>query len=968
MDMEEKFAPNGLKVEVMAATPTAEAPERAGQTAWVASFGPFRLSAMERLLERDGVPVHLGGRALSLLIALVDAANEVVSKRNLLARVWPDIVVDEGALRVHMVAVRRALGDGEAGARYVSNVPGQGYCFVAPVARVSPTAAVPRVDVPHGLPAALARMVGRDDTAALIRADLMSKRFVTIVGPGGIGKTTVAVSTAWHALPAFEGAVRFIDLAPVNDAALVPSTLAATLGLLSHGADPALAMINYLRDKRMLLVLDNCEHVVDTLAHVAERIFEGAPQIHLLATSREPLRVEGEQVHRLLPLEYPPADEDVNADQALSYPAVQLFVERAAAGATRFKLGDADAHFVTKICRELDGIALAIELAAGGLDAHGVRGIADLLDRHIKLLWHGRRTAVPRHQTMRAALDWSYNLLPAKEQAILRRLSAFVGGFSLEAAVALIGPKTANEAVVMETIESLVAKSLLATDTRSESTGMRFRLLETTRVYALEKLIESGESDATASRHARHYRAVLERLEPGAAPPADVLGNVRAALTWSLSEAGDVETGTALAAAAAPLLLGLSLLSECRDLTKRAIALLGDGARGSRREMELQAALAVSHMFTKANTEEVRNAYSRALELADALQDSAVELRLLGSMASFLLRTGEFREALEVAQRSELVARRTSDPAAIATAESVLGLMLDWSGDNLGAGKHFEAALVERGVALRIRTARMGFDHRVLALCGQARNHWLQGRSDQSVTMASYAIRQAELLDHPVTMCIALIFAGAVFLWRGDWSREEDVTGRLLALATKHSLAPYVAVATGLRGEWQVKRGESEAGVRMLQDGLQAVHAIHYEMRTGLFLSALAQGLNDCHNHVAAMACVDEASALMERNGGYHNMFDTLRVKGEILASTPGTNPQLAEQCFQDAMACARRQSALSWELRAATGLARLWLKQGRTESARQLLAPIYDAFEEGHDTQDLVDARRLLAEAGRRP
>jgi predicted ATPase/DNA-binding winged helix-turn-helix (wHTH) protein len=945
-------------------TPKTEAPGDVRQAAWVASFGPFRLSAKERLLEKDGVPVHLGGRALSLLITLVDAANEVVSKRDLIARVWPDVVVEEGSLRVHMVAVRKALGDGESGARYVSNVAGQGYCFVAPITHAPQSSAGAQVALSHGLPAALARMVGRDATVTLIQAELTSKRFVTIVGPGGIGKTTVAVSAAWGALPAFEGAVRFIDLAPVNDAALVPSTIAATLGLLGHATDPVSTIVNFLLDKHMLLVLDNCEHVGDVVAGVVERIFKEAPQVHLLATSRESLRVEGEQVHRLLPLECPPPDESVMAEQALSYPAVQLFVERAAAGAAKFSLGDADAHLVAKICRELDGIALAIELAAGGLDAYGVQGIADLLDRHIKLLWHGRRTAVPRHQTMRAALEWSYNLLSVEERRVLGRLSVFVGIFSLEAAVAVAGDREIDEAAVVLTIANLVAKSLLATDAKTGSTAMCYRLLDTTRVYALEKLIESGESDATASRHARYYRSVLEQAGPAVAQHAEALGNVRAALTWSLSDGGDLETGTALAAAAAPLLLGMSLLSECREWTKRAIASLDDATRGSRREMELQASLGLSHMFTKGNSEEVRSAYSRSLELARALQDLAFESRLLGGLGAFLLRMGDFREALEVIERGDSVARRTGDPVAVQTAGSMLGLSLELTGDIVSAEQRRAVALVGSGEAQRIRTVRMGFDPRVNALCGQARCHWLRGRCDQAATVASYAIKQAELLDHPVALCIALIWAGSVFLWRGDWSREEEVIDRLLTLATKHSLSPYVAVAKGLKGEVNVQRGQAEVGVQLLQDSLQAVHADRYEMRTGVFLNALAEGLNNSQNHLMAMTTIDEASALIERSGGYLNMSETLRVKGEILAGTPGTD-KLVEQCFHGAIDLARRQSALSFELRAASSLARVWLRRGRTESAAQLLAPVYGAFTEGHDTRDLLEARRVLAECG---
>jgi len=952
------------KVKAMATTKTG-APEEARQADWIATFGPFRLSARERLLEKDGVPVHLGGRALSLLITLVDAAGEVVSKRDLIARVWPDVVVEEGSLRVHMVAVRKALGDGESGARYVSNVAGQGYCFVAPVAHANPAAGGAQVVLPHGLPAALARMVGRDANVALIHDELLSKRFVTIVGPGGIGKTTVAVSAAWRVMPAFEGAVRFVDLAPVNDANLVPSTLAATLGLMGHATDPVSTIVNFLRDKRMLLVLDNCEHVGDVVAGVVERIFKEAPQVHLLATSREPLRVEGEQVHRLLPLECPPIDQSLMAAQALCYPAVQLFVERAAAGAAKFKLGDADAHLVAKICRELDGIALAIELAAGGLDAYGVQGIADLLDRHIKLLWHGRRTAVPRHQTMRAALEWSYNLLSVEERAVLGRLSVFVGIFSLEAAVAVAAQGEVDEAAVIRTIVNLVAKSLLATEARPGNTSMRYRMLDTTRVYALEKLIESGESDATALRHAGHYRSVFENAGPAISQHAEALGNVRAALTWSLSEAGDLDTGTALAAAAAPLLLGMSLLSECREWTKRAIAALDDTSRGSRREMELQASLGQSHMFTRGNSEEVRSAYSRGLELARGLEDVVFESRLLGGFGAFLLRTGDFREALEVTKRGESVARRSGDPAAIQAAGSMLGLALDLTGDIVSAEQHRVVALVGSAEGQRIRTVRMGFDPRVNALCGQARTHWLRGRCDQAATVASYAIKQAELLEHPVALCIALIWAGSVFLWRGDWSREEEVIERLLALATKHSLSPYAAVATGLSGEMHVQRGQLETGVRLLQDGLQAVHADRYEMRTGEFLNALADGLNNSQDPLMAMAAIEEATALMERSGGYLNKSETLRVKGEILAGMQGADLRLAEQCFQDAIDFARQQSALSWELRAASSLARLWLKGGRADSAAQLLAPIYGAFTEGHDTQDLLEARRLLAECG---
>ncbi|OUL99821.1 hypothetical protein A8M77_24585 [Variovorax sp. JS1663] len=950
--------------------PTKDNAEPLPHDAWVASFGPFRLSATARLLEKDGVPVHLGGRALSLLIALVGSAGEVVSKKELVARAWPDVVVDEGSLRVHMVAIRRALGDGQSGARYVTNVTSQGYCFVAPVKRLQPPA-IPgdtpaRSDVPSGLPPPSMRMVGRDATVQVIQADLLQKRFMTIVGPGGIGKTTVAVSVAHGLLPAFEDAVRFIDFAPVNEDAYVSSTLAAALGLLAHSRDAAGEIVNFLRDKRMLLVLDSCEHVVSAVAGLVERIFKEAPGAHILVTSREGLRVEGEQVHRLRPLACPPASDGLKAEEALAYAAVQLFVDRAALGATRFELSDADAPIVARICRELDGIALAIELAAGRLDAYGVRGIEALLNKSITVLWHGRRTAVPRHQTMSAALEWSYNLLTELERAVLRRLSVFVGVFSLEAARFVAGEDDADDAVV-EAVANLVAKSLLAGEVGDKD--MRYRLLDSTRVYALKKLIECGESFPVASRHATHYRALLERAALSASGAemdgtpvrnAEILGNVRAALDWSLSDGGDVEIGTSLAAAAAPLLLEAAPLNECHAWMEKAIASLGEAMRGTRREMELQASLGQSLMFTSGNIEEARRAFSRGLEVAEALEDLPYQLRLLGGLGTFRLRTGDFRGALEMARLADSVAKRMKDPVADGTADSVLGVALDLTGDIAAAERRWEAALKGAARAQRVRTMRLGFNRRIHALSGQARCYWLRGECDHAAAMAQYAIEQAELLDHPVTLSIALIWAGSVFLWRGDWSREEEIIERLRSLATKHSLSPYVAVAMGLRAEVQIKRGRPDLGVDLLRDSLQAVRANRYEMRTAVFITALAEGLNNLQQHAQALGTIEEAIALIERQGGYLQMSETLRVKGEILASTPGADPHLAQQCFLDAIQRSQCQSALSWELRAANSLARLWLKEGRIDSARRLLAPIYGRFTEGHDTVDLVTAREL--------
>ena len=263
---------------------------------------------------------------------------------------------------------------------------------------------------------------------------LASRRFVSVVGPGGMGKTTVAISIAHALLDEFGGAVYFVDLGAVTDATLVPGAVAAVLGVFGQTQDPLPSLLAFLAGRRLLLVLDNCEHVIYAAASLTERLHREVPQVHILTTSRESLRVEGEHIHLLVPLECPTAREDLTAAEALATPAVQLFMDRAFASGYTLDLTDADAPTVAAICSRLDGIALAIELAGSRVGTYGMQGTAELLSNRFKLLWQGRRSAPPRHQTLAAMLDWSFNLLSARDRRVLGRLSIFVGLFTLEAA------------------------------------------------------------------------------------------------------------------------------------------------------------------------------------------------------------------------------------------------------------------------------------------------------------------------------------------------------------------------------------------------------------------------------------------------------------------------------------------------------------------------------------------------------
>jgi predicted ATPase/DNA-binding winged helix-turn-helix (wHTH) protein len=939
------------------------------------SFGPFTLRLSERRLESEGAPLELGARALDLLMILVERAGQVVGKTDLIARVWPATTVDESNLRFQIASLRKALADGKSGARYVITVPGRGYCFVAPTVRSNPTRLLTAESQPalpsNGLPSRLTRMVGRDETVQKISTQLAAKRFVSIVGPGGIGKTTVAIEIGHKLLANYEEGVYFIDLGPLNDPLLVASAVVSALRLPVQYDDPVLGLIGSLRDKRILLIFDNCEHVIETAAALAERIFQAVPQVHVLATSREALRVEGEHVHSLKPLENPPDDAELTAAQARTFPAVQLFLERVAASGHYLELQDGDAPTVAEICRRLDGIALAIELAAGRVNAYGLRATAALLNDRFRLLWEGRRTALLRHQTLSATLDWSYDLLGDRERVILRRLSVFAGAFTLDAARSVAAATDVDGEQVDVAVSSLVGKSLISVNTRD--VAMRYRLLDTTRAY-LRKKLDSADAQETARRHAIYHLGLLQRTDAdaGSTPPdgsssttlVEHLGDVRAALEWSSSERGDIKLGSALAAASARLFLELSLLTECHRWTEWAIATLDQTSRGTRTEMKLQGILALSLMFARGNSEQVRDALARSLLIAGELGDLHSELRLLGTLFIFHGRSGEFHSATEVAVRSAAVAEKIADPVGISEAHTALGIARHVEGDVPAARFHLESA-IEIPVSNHLETLFFGFEYRYFARIVHARVLWLEGFSDQATAAARRILEEVQTVDHPVTRCVSLIWGIPIFLWNGDFGSAEHYIDTVIKQTDKYSLAPYHAAGHALRGELMVRRGQAGSGVSIIRDSLETLHELRYELSTIALTAAIAEGLATLGQFGAAMMTIDEIISLAELNAPQFAMPELLRIKGNILVSTPGSDPSKAEEYLQNSLGLAGRQGALALELRAATSLASLLGRQGRPEEGGKLIAPIYDRFTEGFDNSDLRAAARLMRELG---
>jgi predicted ATPase/DNA-binding winged helix-turn-helix (wHTH) protein len=476
------------------------------------AFGPFELIPGRRLLLKDGKPVRIGGRAFDILTVLVRHQGNVVSKRQVMAHAWPGAVVDEGNLKVNVAALRRVLGEDPDQPRYIATVVGRGYRFITPVRSsylddadpISST--LPRRA--NNLPTRTAPIFGRAAAIGSILHELETTRLVSIVGPGGIGKTTVALAVAHEATASFEDGAWLVDLSPLNDQSSVADAVSMAIGLDARpGHNPAAlpaALHDHLRDRKMLLLLDNCEHLIDAVASWADRILASVKHVNLLITSREPLCIKGERVRRLFGLNIPPASSKIRAADALEFAAVQLFVDRASGRSRSFRLDDANAPIVSEICRRMDGLALGIERIAMRADTMDVGKMLDHIDNRFHML-DGYHAGPERHRTLTAAIDWNYNLLSEDEQAVMRRLSTFAGDFSLEPACAVAADVGVDPAGVVEDVASLVAKSLLTATARQGE--MDYRLTNIARAFGRERLVANGEFDSARRRHAEHVLA-----------------------------------------------------------------------------------------------------------------------------------------------------------------------------------------------------------------------------------------------------------------------------------------------------------------------------------------------------------------------------------------------------------------------------------------------------------------------------
>jgi predicted ATPase/DNA-binding winged helix-turn-helix (wHTH) protein len=918
------------------------------------AFGPFVLNPTQRVLLRGDRPVRLGSRAREILICLVERAGTVVSKNDLIRRVWPETVVEEGTLRVHIASLRKILGEDRDRVRYVENVTGHGYRFVATVTRHGNTTPSPPPTAEPATPTPMTRLIGRKDLVSTIADQLRQRRLMTIVGPGGMGKTTVACATADFTRNAYPHGVCFVDLGSVPSPRLIFGRLAAALGLTTVAADPLPYIMQFLHAHRMLIVLDNCEHVIDAAALLAEKLLSGSTAVRILATSREPLRVKDESVLRLDPLELPPPGAQTTATDALRYPAVQLFAERAAACLHHFQLTDADIPTVVEICRKLDGLPLAIELAAARVDVFGIRGLAACLNDRLGFLTRGPRTAIPRHRTLRATLDWSYELLPEVEQTALRRLSVFAGRFADVSAAAIICDAGTDSTGVLNILTDLAAKSLITVKTCGDQVW--YQLLNTSRAYAAEKLEASTEAARIKQRHARlccSWGEAGNEWEPGSVDKHECdsrrIDDVRAALNWCFSTAGDAILGVELTAKSAHYWFQLSFLNEYRTYLERALEVLPNAPVPEAIELRIHAALGDALVYTRGAGKAVTAAFNRTLAIATRLGTDSFRRRALWGLWVDRIIASDYPSSARLARQFQSISVDAEDPAIRLTCDRMLALALHLTGDHDAARHHVDNQLRAIGQPITDPSDRASqFDHRVTAHAVLGRILWIQGFADQGLREAARSVELADSTGHTLSRCYALTQAAGIALWTGNMQAATQWTAMLQESAARHSLNYWQSWEQCLQVGIRFRSGDRLAlpRLRALLDD-PSCSPLHLEM-----LATVAEDL-----------ATELVFARAEDNRAGWASAEILRVQAHRLAAESPDNTARAQRLLQRSLAISRRQGALAWELRAAMSLACLWQSQGRISRAARLLRTAMAQFTEGLETRDFFKARALLEE-----
>jgi non-specific serine/threonine protein kinase len=936
----------------------------------------WEVNVAKRELRAHGLVVPIGSRAFEIIETLVRSAGELVTKDDLIKRTWPGIFVEDNTVRVHISAIRRALGKDRGMLRTVS---GRGYQLLGDW-KTWQENTPPKADVPGwartatrpfltNVLVAASALIGRETAVKQLHELVSAYRVVTLTGTGGIGKTVLVSEVARRVFPKIASDVFFVELASLSDPDLVPSTVAYVLDLQLRGEDMSPESVaRAIGGRKLLLILDNCEHVIDAAARVAEALVRLCPHTTVLATSREVLRIEGEFVYQVPALEVPGQHLEASGD-ILDHSAVQLFITRMRSLRADFQPQAQTLSAIVAICRQLDGIPLAIELAAAGAATLGVQQVARRLDDRFALLTSGRRTALPRHQTLRATLDWSYKLLSDGEARLLQHLAIFPAGFTLEAAAAVVADAEPGVALG---ISSLVSKSLVTLD--GSETARRWRLLDTIRAYSLEKLADRGEREEVMRRLAKFYLALFAPF--GIANQLDAaiddvsvyrreIDNLRAALNWAFSSGGDAVLGVELAATASDFWNAVSLTAEACEWAEKALTQIGDAA-DTRYEMVLRCSLGFALIFTQGSSAHAHEVLTRALALAREFKDLDYQQRATCGLWLFSARSMALNDALGFAREYEEVAQ-SGDLQSRATAAWLVGIPQTYLAAHIHASERLQWAIDQYPKERRrLDMIRLGGDLRSSALGHNTVNLLSLGFLDDALQASKRAIEDARSTNQPHVLCVALAWAaGFVSLSLGELDMANDYGEELVDHAYKHGLRPYHAAGLCVRGSLAAKRGHAQTGVGQLRNGLAEMKKAKYLLFYPFFSAELALALGAIGHFDDGLAEIDEALRFAAEVNYLWFVPELLSTKGELLALQGSTDPTLIEDLFRQSIRQASTQKAVYWELCAATRLAELLRRQHRNVEALAVLSSVYDRLTQGSSASRMKQAKALLGRLG---
>jgi predicted ATPase/class 3 adenylate cyclase len=825
----------------------------------------------------------------------------------------------------------------------------------------------------NNLPTQTSEFLGRDTELGAIRdlLDAAGVRLLTLTGPGGIGKTRLALQAAADQTERFADGLYFVDLSPARDSQAAFDAIVRALGLTGTRDQRTLEVLKqHLETRHMLLLLDNFEQVMDAADGVADLLQE-CPRVDVLVTSREALRVRGEHLFPVPPLSLPPRSvAQMSAETVAKYEAVRLFVERARESRPSFALTDENAAAVAEICARLDGLPLAIELAAARLKLFSPRELSDRLRSRLRLLRGGPRDLPARQQTLRSAIEWSYELLDAEEQAVLRLLSLF----STARVEAVESVATRLESLrdldVVERLASLVDKSLVTSveDPRPQ----RLSMLETIREFAAERLEEdSGHSIAARQAHAEYFSdfALSRRDHLYGAGREDALDELAAEI-GNLLTAWRYWVGAGNLLKLDDLLDTLWVLHEARGWYSAAVELARDllGVLSAvpstpdrvQQKVTLGISLARGLLAIRGYTAEVEEAYRRALALLEEAGGLPQLFPVLRSLASYYLYRAEFEKAVAVGHQLLDLAEQQHDLGLQVEGHLVLGANLAPTGEVRSAMDHMERAIAlfdpDRHASGRLR---LGPSPGVVPYTASALYLWLLGFPHRAVERASGGLELARRLNHPFTLAYALFHVGYLHLWLRDLERVHERASGVLEIAEEHDYQVWRALALVLQGVAMTGLGRPEEGLARSDQGITLYQGLETPpVFWPLLLSVRARGFALGHRPADGLDAIDQA---IELYGGQVNILypELPLLKGDLLLAVSG--PDDAEPWFQSAFDVAGKVEARMSQLQAAMRLTRLWRAAGKRPDGTDMLRGVYETFTEGLDTLDLVEARALL-------